>query len=211
MYGEHKDKCYNLTVMNENYSHPERPGGVEQDIINGCYLFKTYGNGQHSVNLMGSGTILREVIAGAELLAQDFGIKANVFSATSFNKLRRNGTEVNRHNMLHPLAAAQKPFVTAQLEKTGAKVTVASTDYIRGFAEGIRANVPGRYVVLGTDGFGRSDFRKALREFFEVNRYYVAVAALKGLADEGLIDNKVVAEAIKKYNINTEKACPWEV
>ena len=211
MYVEHKDKFYYLTVMNENYSHPEMPEGVEQDIINGCYLFKTYGNGQHSVNLMGSGTILREVIAGAELLAQDFGIKANVFSATSFNKLRRNGTEVNRHNMLHPLAAAQKPFVTAQLEKTGAKVTVASTDYIRGFAEGIRANVPGRYVVLGTDGFGRSDFRKALREFFEVNRYYVAVAALKGLADEGLIDNKVVAEAIKKYNINTEKACPWEV
>jgi pyruvate dehydrogenase E1 component len=211
MYVEHKDKFYYLTVMNENYSHPEMPEGVEQDIINGCYLFKTYGNGQHSVNLMGSGTILREVIAGAELLAQDFGIKANVFSATSFNKLRRNGTEVNRHNMLHPLAAAQKPFVTAQLEKTGAKVTVASTDYIRGFAEGIRANVPGRYVVLGTDGFGRSDFRKALREFFEVNRYYVAVAALKGLADEGLIDNKVVAEAIKKFNINTEKACPWEV
>ena len=211
MYVEHKDKFYYLTVMNENYSHPEMPEGVEQDIINGCYLFKTYGNGQHSVNLMGSGTILREVIAGAELLAQDFGIKANVFSATSFNKLRRNGTEVNRHNMLHPLAAAQKPFVTAQLEKTGAKVTVASTDYIRGFAEGIRANVPGRYVVLGTDGFGRSDFRKALREFFEVNRYYVAVAALKGLADQGLIDNKVVAEAIKKYNINTEKACPWEV
>ena len=211
MYVEHKDKFYYLTVMNENYSHPAMPEGVEQDIINGCYLFKTYGNGQHSVNLMGSGTILREVIAGAELLAQDFGIKANVFSATSFNKLRRNGTEVNRHNMLHPLEAAQKPFVTAQLEKTGAKVTVASTDYIRGFAEGIRANVPGRYVVLGTDGFGRSDFRKALREFFEVNRYYVAVAALKGLADEGLIDNKVVAEAIKKYNINTEKACPWEV
>ncbi len=211
MYVEQKDKFYYITVMNENYSHPEMPKGVEQDIIDGCYLFKTFGKkSKLQVNLIGSGTILREVIAGAELLEKDFGVQANVFSATSFNKLRRNGTDVTRHNMLNPTKKAKKAFVTTQLEKTGAKVTVASTDYIRGFAEGIRAYVPGQYVVLGTDGFGRSDYRKALREFFEVNRYYVAVAALKGLADEGLVDAKVVAEAIKKYKINVDKANPWE-
>jgi pyruvate dehydrogenase E1 component len=197
--------------MNENYSHPAMPEGVEQDIINGCYLFKTVGEGQLEVNLMGSGTIFREVIAAADLLAQDFGIKANVFSATSFNKLHRDGMAVTRHNMLNPLADAAKPFVTRQLEKTNALVTVASTDYIRSFADRIREYVPGRYVTLGTDGFGRSDFRKALREFFEVNRYYVAVAALKGLADEGLIEARVVADALVKYGINTNKANPWEV
>lgn len=211
MYVENKDKFYYLTVMNENYSHPAMPEGVEQDIINGCYLLKTVGEGQLEVNLMGSGTIFREVIAAADLLAQDFGIKANVFSATSFNKLHRDGMSVTRHNMLNPLAPAAKPFVTKQLEKTNALVTVASTDYIRGFADKIREYVPGRYVTLGTDGFGRSDYRKALREFFEVNRYYVAVAALKGLADEGLIEPKVVADAIAKYGINVNKANPWEV
>lgn len=211
MYVENKDKFYYLTVMNENYSHPAMPEGVEQDIINGCYLFKTVGEGQLEVNLMGSGTIFREVIAAADLLAQDFGIKANVFSATSFNKLHRDGMAVTRHNMLNPLADAAKPFVTRQLEKTNALVTVASTDYIRSFADRIREYVPGRYVTLGTDGFGRSDFRKALREFFEVNRYYVAVAALKGLADEGLIEARVVADALVKYGINTNKANPWEV
>lgn len=211
MYVEHKDKFYYLTVMNENYSHPAMPEGVEQDIINGCYLFKTVGEGSVEVNLMGSGTIFREVIAAADLLAQDFGIKANIFSATSFNKLHRDGMAVTRHNMLNPLAESAKPFVTRQLEKTNAIVTVASTDYIRSFADRIREYVPGRYITLGTDGFGRSDFRTALREFFEVNRYYVAVAALKGLADEGLIKAQVVADALVKYGINTNKANPWEV
>jgi pyruvate dehydrogenase E1 component len=118
---------------------------------------------------------------------------------------------INRHNMLNPLAEQAKAFVTKQLETTGAQVTVASTDYVRNFADKIREFVPGKYITLGTDGFGRSDYRKALREFFEVNRYYVAVAALKGLADQGLIEANVVADAIIKYGINTNKANPWEV
>lgn len=211
MYVENKDKFYYITVMNENYTHPAMPEGVEQDIINGCYLFKTVGESNISVNLMGSGTIFREVIAAADLLAQDFGVKVNVFSTPSFNKLHRDGMAVNRHNMLNPTAPQAKAFVTKQLEKTGAQVTVASTDYIRNFADKIREFVPGKYVTLGTDGFGRSDFRVALREFFEVNRYYVAVAALKGLADAGLISAQVVADAIAKYGINANKANPWEV
>ena len=211
MYVENKDKFYYITVMNENYTHPDMPDGVEQDIVNGCYLFKTVGNANVSVNLMGSGTIFREVIAAADLLAEDFGLKVNVFSTPSFNKLHRDGMAVNRHNMLNPTALQAKAFVTKQLEKTGAQVTVASTDYIRSFADKIREFVPGKYVTLGTDGFGRSDYRVALREFFEVNRYYVAVAALKGLADAGLISAQVVADAITKYGINANKANPWEV
>lgn len=211
MYVENKDKFYYVTLMNENYSHPAMPEGVQQDIINGCYLFKSLGNGKLTVNLMGSGTIFREVIAAADLLSQDFGLKVNLFSTTSFNKLHRDGISVNRRNMLNPLAAPAKAFVTKQLEGTGAHITVAATDYIRNFADKIREFVPGKYVTLGTDGFGRSDYRKALREFFEVNRYYVAVAALKGLADQGLIEAKVVADAIVKYGINTNKANPWEV
>ena len=211
MYVENKDKFYYITVMNENYTHPAMPDGVEQDIVNGCYLFKTVGNANVSVNLMGSGTIFREVIAAADLLAEDFGLKVNVFSTPSFNKLHRDGMAVNRHNMLNPTALQAKAFVTKQLEKTGAQVTVASTDYIRSFADKIREFVPGKYVTLGTDGFGRSDYRVALREFFEVNRYYVAVAALKGLADAGLISAQVVADAITKYGINANKANPWEV
>jgi pyruvate dehydrogenase E1 component len=211
MYVENKDKFYYITVMNENYTHPAMPEGVEQDIINGCYLFKTVGDAKVSVNLMGSGTIFREVIAAADLLAEDFGLKVNVFSTPSFNKLHRDGIGVNRHNMLNPTAAQAKAFVTKQLEKTDAQVTVASTDYIRSFADKIREFVPGKYITLGTDGFGRSDYRVALREFFEVNRYYVAVAALKGLADAGLISAQVVADAISKYGINANKANPWEV
>lgn len=211
MYVENKDKFYYVTLMNENYSHPAMPEGIEQDIINGCYLFKSVGDGKLSVNLMGSGTIFREVIAAADLLSQDFGLKVNLFSATSFNKLHRDGMAINRHNMLNPLAEQAKAFVTKQLETTGAQVTVASTDYVRNFADKIREFVPGKYITLGTDGFGRSDYRKALREFFEVNRYYVAIAALKGLADQGLIEANVVADAIIKYGINTNKANPWEV
>ncbi len=213
MYVENKDKFFYITLMNENYSHPEMPKNIEDDLINGCYLFKTVGKKSNklTVNLLGSGTIFREVIAAADLLSEDFGVSANIFSATSFNKLRRDGMNVTRYNMLNPTKKAQKAFVTAQLEKTKAMVTVASTDYIRNYADQIREYVPGSYTVLGTDGFGRSDLRVALREFFEVNRYYVVVAALKGLADKGLIDVKLVQEAIQKYNINSNKLNPWQV
>lgn len=211
MYVENKDKFYYITTMNENYHHPEIPAGSEQDIISGAYLFKTVGDGKISVNLMGSGTIFREVIAAADLLAQDFGIKVNLFSATSYNKLARDGRAIVRHNMLNPSKEKAKPFVTQLLEKTGANVTVSSTDYIRAYSDQIREYVPGKYVTLGTDGFGRSDYRKALREFFEVNRYYVVLAALNALAETGQIDAAKAAEAISKYGINTNKANPWEV
>jgi len=211
MYVENKDKFYYITTMNENYHHPEMPQGVEQDIISGAYLFKTVGESKLSVNLMGSGTIFREVIAAADLLSQDFGIKVNLFSTPSYNKLARDGRAVTRHNMLNPGKEKVKPFVTRLLEKTGASVTVSSTDYIRAYSDQIREYVPGKFVTLGTDGFGRSDYRKALREFFEVNRYYVAVAALNALAEAGQIDVAKVSEAISKYGINTNKANPWEV
>ncbi|MFO0320755.1 MAG: pyruvate dehydrogenase (acetyl-transferring), homodimeric type, partial [Neisseriaceae bacterium] len=213
MYVENKDKFYYITVMNENYPHPEMPKGVENDIIKGCYLFKEVGGkaSKLKVNLMGSGTIFREVIKASELLANDFGVYVSVFSAPSFNKLRRDGMVVSRQNMLNPSKKQQKPFITSQLEKTKAEVTVVATDYIRNYADQIREYVPGKYITLGTDGFGRSDFRVALREFFEVNSYYIVLATLKGLLDQGLIDGKVIESAIKKYNINIKKANPWEV
>ncbi|MCE2705953.1 MAG: pyruvate dehydrogenase (acetyl-transferring), homodimeric type [Proteobacteria bacterium] len=218
MYVENKDKFYYITVMNENYQHPEMPKGVEDGIIQGCYLLKTVSsklagekNNKLIVNLMGSGTIFREVIAAADLLAEDFGIDSNIFSATSFNKLRRDGMNVTRHNMLHPLSAQQKPFITKQLETTKALTTVVATDYVRNYADQVREYIPHDYIVLGTDGYGRSDFRVALREFFEVNRYYVVIAALSGLVKNGLIEAKVLATAIKKYKINVDKLNPWEV
>ena len=211
MYVENKDKFYYITLMNENYSHPALPEGVAADIISGSYLFKTLGEGKHTVNLMGSGTIFREVIAAAELLVQDFGLKVNLYSTPSFNKLARDGKAVNRYNLLNPTAPQAKAYITRLLEQSSAAVTVSATDYIRSYSDQIREFVPGRFVTLGTDGFGRSDFRVALREFFEVNRFYVAVAALKGLADAGLIETKIVADALSKYGINTNKANPWEV
>lgn len=210
MYVENKDKFYYITVMNENYTHPAQPHGIEQDIIQGCYLFDKVGTGKISVNLMGSGTIFREVIAAAELLVKDFNLSVNLFSAVSFNRMKRDGISITRHNMLNPTKKAQKAFITQLLEKTQTKVTVAATDYIRNYADQIREFVPGNYTVLGTDGFGRSDFRAALRDFFEVNRYYVALAALKSLADIGLIESKVVAAAIKQYKIKADKTNPWE-
>ena len=211
MFVENKDKFFYITVMNENYIHPEMPKGVEDDIIRGAYLFKKAGKSKLRVNLLGSGTIFREVIEAANLLEKDFGVSSNLISATSYNILHRDGMNVTRSNMLNPTKVAKKPFITELLEKNSAKVTISATDYIRNYAEQIREYVPGRYSVLGTDGFGRSDLRAQLREFFEVNRYYIVVAALKGLADEGLIDANVVASAIKKYKILTNKSNPWEV
>jgi pyruvate dehydrogenase E1 component len=211
MFVENKDKFFYITVMNENYTHPEIPKGVEDDIIRGAYLFRKAGKSKLRVNLLGSGTIFREVIEAANLLEKDFGVSSNLISATSYNILHRDGMNITRSNMLNPTKVAKKPFITELLEKNSANVTVSATDYIRNYAEQIREYVPGRYSVLGTDGFGRSDLRAQLREFFEVNRYYIVVAALKGLADEGLIEADVVANAIKKYKILTNKSNPWEV
>ncbi len=214
MVQEQQDVFYYLTVMNENYAHPAMPEGVEQGIIKGMYLLNegaTKGQGENPrVQLMGSGTILREVIAAAELLEKDFGVAANVWSVTSFNELRREGLDCERWNMLHPEAPRRASYVEQCLVTRNGPV-IAATDYIKSYADQIRPYIPGRYKVLGTDGFGRSDTRKKLRRFFEVDRYYVAVAALKALADEGAIDAKVVSKAIKLYGINPDKPNPVTV
>ncbi|MCU0931997.1 MAG: pyruvate dehydrogenase (acetyl-transferring), homodimeric type [Serpentinimonas sp.] len=202
-----------LTLLNENYPMPGLVPGTEEQIIKGMYLFKE-GPGANSpqmprVQLLGSGTILRESLAAQELLATDWGVSANVWSCPSFNELARDGQDVERWNLLHPTETPRVPFVTQQLAPHDGPV-VASTDYMKAFADQIRPFLPrGRsYKVLGTDGFGRSDFRSKLREHFEVNRHYVVVAALKSLAEEGVIPAAKVAEAIAKYGIKADKVNP---
>ncbi len=210
MMQEQEDVFYYLTVMNENYSHPEMPKGVEEGIIKGMYQFtKSKANGP-KVQLMGSGVILREVIAAAALLEKDWGVSADIWSATSFNELRREGLGVHRWNMLHPDKPQKESYVEKCLKQAEGPV-IASTDYMKSFADQIRAFVPQRFVTLGTDGFGRSDSREALRSFFEVDRYYVVVAALKALADEGKLPAAKAAEAIKKYKIGADKPNPATV
>jgi pyruvate dehydrogenase E1 component len=209
MVGEQEDVFYYLTLMNENYAHPAIPEGAEEAILKGMHLIRE-GDADGDaprVQLLGSGTILREVLAGADLLREDFGVAADVWSATSFTELRREGMEVERWNMLHPAEEPRRCHVQECLEGRAGPV-IASTDYIRTYADQIRPYVRGRYTVLGTDGFGRSDFRRVLRRFFEIDRHYVAVAALKALADEGAIEPARVAEAIERYEIDPEAPFP---
>ncbi|MGE0857495.1 MAG: pyruvate dehydrogenase (acetyl-transferring), homodimeric type [Gammaproteobacteria bacterium] len=205
MFERQENVFYYITVMNENYLHPAMPAGVEEDIVRGMYLFREVESAQ--VQLLGSGAILREVLAAADLLAEDFGVAANVWSVTSFNELRREGLECSRWNLLHPLETPRVPFITKRLAAHPGPA-VAATDYIRAYPGQVREYVPGRYRCLGTDGFGRSDSRAKLREYFEVNRHYIAVAALKTLADDGVLPPERVAEAIAKYGINPDKPNP---
>ena len=200
---------YYLTLMNENYVHPDMPKGCEDGIIKGLYLFKAGEKKAKAprVQLLGSGTIFREVIAAAELLRSDWGVESDLWSTPSFNELRREALDCSRWNMMHPEAAPRVPYVTACLANR-AGPAVAATDYIKSYADQIREFVPQRYVSLGTDGFGRSDSRQQLRKFFEVDKHFVTLAALKSLADEGTIKASVVGEAIKKYGIDPEKANP---
>jgi pyruvate dehydrogenase E1 component len=200
MIGEQEDIFYYLTLLNENYHHPAMPADTEEGILRGMYLLRSAESPQ--VHLLGSGAILNEVIAAADLLESDWGIAADVFSVTSFTELRRDGLEAERWNMLHPLSEPRRAYVAQQLSPAPA---VAATDYIRAFADQIRQWVPGSYRVLGTDGFGRSDYRRALRRFFEVDRHYVVVAALRE------IDAKLAAEAIKRYEIDSEAPMPTTV
>jgi len=162
------------------------------------------------VQLLGSGTILREVIAAADLLAQDYGVTADIWSCPSFTELRRDGLETERWNMLHPGEPSRESHVERCLSPRRGPA-IASTDYIKAFADQIRAFVPRRYRVLGTDGFGRSDYRRKLRAFFEVDRHYVALAALMALADDGEIDRKLAQDAIQRYGIDPEKPSPTRV
>ena len=204
---------YYITVMNENYPHPAMPKGVEEGILKGLYPFSVSASkSKIRVQLLGSGTILREVIAAAELLEKDWGVAADVWSAPSFTELRREGLAADRWNLLHPEDKPRQSYVEQCLAKRAGPV-VAATDYMKTFAEQIRPFMPqGKvYRVLGTDGFGRSDTRPQLRHFFEVNRYWVAIAALKALVDQGELKAKTVSEAIAKYGIDPAKPDPTTV
>ncbi len=215
MFKEQEDVYYYITVMNENYEHPEMPSGAEQDIIKGLYLLKkgAVSDGKQPtprVQLLGSGTIFREVIAAAELLKNDWGVDADLWGCPSFNELARDGNDIARWNLLNPLEKPRQSHVEQSLNDTRGPI-IAATDYVRQYAEQIRPFLNRRYVTLGTDGFGRSDTREALRHFFEVDRRWVTIAALKALADDEVIERSVVAEAIAKYGIDINKPNPMTV
>lgn len=210
MVQNQEDVYYYITLMNENYSHPEMPKGAEAGILKGMYSFSQSKAKGPKVQLMGSGVILREVIAAAELLEKDWGVSADIWSVTSFTELRREGLDTERWNMLNPDKKAKQSYVEECLSKTEGPV-IASTDYMKSFGDQIRNFVPRRFVSLGTDGYGRSDSREALRSFFEVDRYYVVLAALKALADEGKVPASKAAEAIKKYKIDASRPNPTTV
>jgi pyruvate dehydrogenase E1 component len=213
MIGDQEDVFYYITLMNENYEHPAMPDGVEEGIIKGMYLFRpaeangTVRKNTPRVQLLGSGTIFREVLAAADLLANDFGVAADVWSVPSFTELRREGLDVERWNRLHPTEEPKRSYVETLLADRPGPV-IASTDYIKAFADQIRPFINRRYAVLGTDGFGRSDYRKALRRFFEVDRHFVTLTALHALAQDDLIAKERVAEAITKYDLDPEKPNP---
>jgi len=211
MLAEQEDVYYYITLLNENYAHPEVPAGAEQAILKGMYLLHDGGDDAKAprVQLFGSGSILREVEAAATLLADDWKVRADVWSVTSFNELQRDGVATQRWNLTHP-QEQRKSFVAQSLEgRVGPGV--AATDYVRTYSEQIRPYVGRSYVTLGTEGYGRSDYRRKLREFFEVNRHYVALAALKALADEGTIPMETVTTAVKKYGIDPNKPNPITV
>lgn len=212
MYVDKENYFYYITTMNENYSHPEMPEGAEEGIIKGLYKLQS-GKSKKKlrVQLMGAGTILREVEAAADILRNDFNVEADIWSMTSVNELARDGLRANRYNLLNPGAKKpQKAYITEQLEKAKGPV-IASTDYMKGYVEQLRDFIPAPFTVLGTDGFGRSDTRNKLRHFFEVNRYFVVVAALKALADQGDIKVDVVTKAIKEFGLDPDKADPMTV
>ena len=210
MVQNQEDVYYYITLMNENYTHPALPAGAEAGILKGLYRFSKSKFKGENVQLMGSGVILREVIAAAELLEKDWGIAADVWSATSFTELRREGLDCERWNMLNPDKPQRVNYIAECLKDAKGPV-IASTDYMKSFAEQIQRFVSNKFVALGTDGFGRSDSREALRDFFEVDRRYVVLAALKALSDEGLLPASTVAEAVKKYNLDANKPNPVTV
>ena len=217
MIGRQENVYYYLTVMNENYAHPGLSAGDEEGIVRGMYRLResSFKSGkvkkaaQARVQLMGSGTILREALAAAEMLESDWGVAADVWSVTSFTELRRDGLDCERTNLLHPESDPLVPFVTRALAATEGPI-VATTDYMKLFADQVRPFIPkGReYRVLGTDGFGRSDFRAKLREHFEVDRRFVVLAALRALADVGKVERSAAAQAIVRYGINPAKTNP---
>jgi pyruvate dehydrogenase E1 component len=209
MYVEQERIFYYITVMNENYAQPAMPQGAEAGILKGGYLVQPGGRGKVRVTLLGSGTILRECLAAAKILENDYGVPADVLSVTSFSELRREALECERWNLLHPQEQPRLPYVRQMLQGRDGPF-VAATDYMRTVPDQIRQWVRGRYETLGTDGYGRSDSRAALRRFFEVDRNYIAVAALKALADEGRVDVATVGKAIQALGVDPTKPVPWK-
>lgn len=208
MYQERENVFYYITVMNENYIQPDLPQGVEEGILKGMYCLKeSKAKGKAHLQLLGSGTILREVIAAAQLLQKDFNVTADIWSVTSFNELRRDGLAAERYNRLHPNKKARQSYVTQQLSGTQGPV-VAATDYMRLYADQIRPFVPTDYKVLGTDGYGRSDTRAHLRHFFEVDAKFIALAALEALVEQDSLPKSVINDALKRYKINSDKLDP---
>jgi pyruvate dehydrogenase E1 component len=209
MVGNQENVYYYITLMNENYVHPRMPRGAEEGIIRGMYLLHEAQAAPRAqrVQLLGSGTILREVEAAAEMLQEIYGIAADVWSVTSFNELRRDGLEAQRWNMLHPLEEPRRGWVEQCLSGRKGPV-VAATDHMKVHADQIRPFIDRHYAVLGTDGYGRSDSREKLRHFFEVDRYFIVVAALNALAADGKVTRKKVADALKRFGIDPEKPYP---
>ncbi|EOX1580605.1 pyruvate dehydrogenase (acetyl-transferring), homodimeric type [Vibrio cholerae] len=206
MYGEQENVFYYLTLMNESYAHPAMPAGAEEGIRKGIYKLETYAGNKAKVQLMSSGTIMNEVRKAAQILSEEYGVASDVYSVTSFNELARDGQACDRFNMLHPEAEVKVPYIAQVM---GTEPAIAATDYMKNYADQVRAFIPAQsYKVLGTDGFGRSDSRENLRRHFEVNACYVVVAALNELAKRGEVEKSVVAAAIKKFDIDTEKTNP---
>jgi len=210
MFVDQENVFYYLTVMNENYQQPALPKGAEQGILKGGYLLQTGGRGKVRATLLGSGTILRECLAAAKMLEADYGIPADVYSITSFSELRREALETERWNLLHPSETPRVPYVLTLLKDHQGPV-IASTDYMRIIPDQVREWISGRYLTLGTDGYGRSDSRAALRKHFEVDRNYIVVAALKALHDEGKVDQATLSGAMKALGVDASKPVPWKV
>jgi pyruvate dehydrogenase E1 component len=211
MFEEQENCFYYITTMNENYAHPDMPEGVEEGIVRGIYRLRSSAmQGAPTVQLMGAGAILREVEAAAELLERDCGVAADVWSVTSVNELAREGNEVSRWNRLHPTHAPKVPFVTEQLSQSPGPF-IAATDYQKAHTDQLREFIPGAFTVLGTDGFGRSDTRQQLRQHFEVSREFIALAAMKALADQQVIDPVAVENALTNWGIDADKPNPMRV
>ena len=211
MHEKKENIYYYITAMNENYSHPAKPAGSDQGILKGMYLFKEFkGNGKAKVQMLGSGTILREIIKAAEILSKDYGIDCKVWSVTSFNELKKNGMEVERKNLLSPSEKPKKSYVETCLHGQEGMV-IAASDYIRSYSDQIRPFIKKPFYSLGTDGFGRSDTREKLRKFFEVDKKHIVVYTLSALANEQLLESKQAEKAIKKYNINQKKIFPTKL
>mgnify|MGYP002015051501 FL=1 len=208
MVEENKDVVYYLTLENENYKHPKQPEGITEDVVKG--LYKVQGTTDPKIRLLGSGPLMREALAAAELLKNDWDIEPGIWNVTSFSELRRDAEEVERWNLVHPNENPKRSHLEESLSKNSVP-TVAVSDYVKMVSEQIGPYVPGPYYCLGTDGFGRSDTREELRSFFEVDRYYIVLTAIKALATKGDVEMKMVEEVMKKYKLDPDKPSPITV